>query len=389
MNCDEVMELMQRHLDGDLNNEEHKRMLNHLEACPECADMMERLQQIDQDLASLPKVMPAFSLVDSILPKLSQLDMGVQDGAANAGGRFDAAASEMHLVSSVPPQGEQARSQRPWYARGKLVRIGGLAAAAAMLGILMVNGLPKGLEESATRVTEQSTASNSADMPMMMSTESSAEEKVMMDSAAPAAEEPKAESASGSSQAFEGSAVEATKEENPSDAQTHKAEQGDNVDVSGAGEHLETQKTSKLAPEADARYESAGEPVPVDETEVGAQRNGIQSIDLAATGDGTSETFNGIMSIPEEPVYVASLTAVSGGRTAHVQQLPDGALTVVVLNEAGDVVFASSLVWETNADVQLSAWNDEVLTYIVKTEAGVHSTFEIDTAAASEQEIVE
>ncbi|HZG78386.1 MAG TPA: zf-HC2 domain-containing protein, partial [Paenibacillus sp.] len=74
MTCEEVMELMQRHLDGDLNSEEQKRLSEHLDACEDCADMMERLQRVDEDLANLPKGTPAYSLVDGILPRLAQID---------------------------------------------------------------------------------------------------------------------------------------------------------------------------------------------------------------------------------------------------------------------------------------------------------------------------
>lgn len=73
MNCEEVMELMQRSLDGDLDSAETSRMKEHIQTCPECAAMFERLTLLSDNLAQLPRVAPSFSIVDSILPRLEQI----------------------------------------------------------------------------------------------------------------------------------------------------------------------------------------------------------------------------------------------------------------------------------------------------------------------------
>ncbi|MEO3947857.1 anti-sigma factor [Gorillibacterium sp. CAU 1737] len=75
MSCSEVMELMQRYLDHDLAEMEQQRMVSHFNHCPECASMFERLQQLSDGLESLPDVRPPFSIVDSILPRLDELEI--------------------------------------------------------------------------------------------------------------------------------------------------------------------------------------------------------------------------------------------------------------------------------------------------------------------------
>ncbi|MBR2569235.1 MAG: zf-HC2 domain-containing protein, partial [Paenibacillus sp.] len=74
MNCQEVVTLMQRELDHDLDAPEQKLLAEHLNRCPACSEMYERLKLLNEDLEMLPKAMPPFSIVDSILPKLDEID---------------------------------------------------------------------------------------------------------------------------------------------------------------------------------------------------------------------------------------------------------------------------------------------------------------------------
>lgn len=75
MNCQEVMELMHRQLDGDLSEEELAVLMSHINQCPECAATFERLKRLSAELASLPKVTPRYSLVDAILPELEKIEL--------------------------------------------------------------------------------------------------------------------------------------------------------------------------------------------------------------------------------------------------------------------------------------------------------------------------
>ncbi len=129
MTCHEVMDLMQRDLDGDLGEEEYDRMLAHLAGCEECADMYKRLQQLHLDLASLPKVTPTYSLVDAILPKLADLDGAVAPEAASV------AAPEVRPTA--------VRRSTLW-----LRWAGGAAAACVAALVLWQTGMPEKLQQA-------------------------------------------------------------------------------------------------------------------------------------------------------------------------------------------------------------------------------------------------
>jgi|GEM_PF-1993666 len=72
---DELMELIQRDLDGDLTREEREWLQRQLQANPAAQLMYERLKRVSNELASLPPVTPRYSLVDAILPELEATRM--------------------------------------------------------------------------------------------------------------------------------------------------------------------------------------------------------------------------------------------------------------------------------------------------------------------------
>lgn len=118
MNCQEVMELMQRHVDEDLNEQETSLLLDHVGHCPDCAAMLERLVSLSKGLEQLPRVVPPYSLVDAILPEL---------------GQWDAAAAES---APLAPRGRRTpRVRSAWIAR-----ISGVVAVGVVVGLLLVNG---------------------------------------------------------------------------------------------------------------------------------------------------------------------------------------------------------------------------------------------------------
>ncbi|OMF93839.1 anti-sigma factor [Paenibacillus sp. FSL R7-0273] len=82
MKCTEVTEWMHRYLDHDLSPEETVEMYRHIDNCPSCAEVFDRLTMLSEQLEQLPDVKPPFSLVDSILPQLERLDSGVQGSSA-------------------------------------------------------------------------------------------------------------------------------------------------------------------------------------------------------------------------------------------------------------------------------------------------------------------
>ncbi|MCC3375657.1 anti-sigma factor [Cohnella sp. REN36] len=128
MNCQEVMELMQRSVDGDLDERETARMMAHVQTCPECAAMLERLTRLSHELAQLPRVLPRYSLVDAILPQLEQL---TPEPAP-------APAEPSPAVQADEPEARPGRSFRP--TRAPLYRrLAGVVALGVIAGLIVAN----------------------------------------------------------------------------------------------------------------------------------------------------------------------------------------------------------------------------------------------------------
>ncbi|WP_221469465.1 anti-sigma factor family protein [Cohnella nanjingensis] len=131
MNCQEVMELMQRSIDGDLDEQETTRMMAHVQTCPECAAMLERLIRLSNELAQLPRVLPRYSLVDAILPQLEQLtpEPAVVPAPAYA---------EEAETADEPVYKPRGRSNRP--GRAPLYRrLAGVVALGVIAGLIIAN----------------------------------------------------------------------------------------------------------------------------------------------------------------------------------------------------------------------------------------------------------
>lgn len=403
MTCDEVIELMQRHLDGDLNDEEYQRMMHHLEACPECAEFKERLEKVDRDLASLPKVTPPFSLVDAILPQLQQLDAANGSGSVSeeaAARRDDAGRHAMRLEENAPQDGQARRKQR---ARGMFMRIGGSVAAAAVLGILIVNGLADDVEKSANQQMDEASASTANSYSASAETMSAAD-RMAPKSAAPE-EQPKMEIAA------EGELPPASADQsNTPDAGSADGAPGKELQPNGGlsaqqgGEDPETetegqsgQPARMMAEEEPASGETS---VPADETPAPAEEAplalehgeggvyGIAAIPPAPEEEAGDDV--GITSITEDGgAEYPELAAESAEYVAKIQAgSEDGSLQVVVADRFGDTVFVSGMLWSADSQISLLSWEEQRLTYAVTTPDG-DRTFVIDASEGKETEIVE
>lgn len=128
MNCQEVIQLMHRYLDQDLNQEEDQIMHLHIQGCPDCAAMFKRLQTLSNELELLPKVVPAFSLVDAILPHLDEVD---RMNAVNSQSSTDAAP-----ILHMPNRKQDQVQRKKWLSRGTA---SGVVAAGLILGLFIVN----------------------------------------------------------------------------------------------------------------------------------------------------------------------------------------------------------------------------------------------------------
>ncbi|WP_267901357.1 anti-sigma factor family protein [Cohnella faecalis] len=121
------MELMQRYVDDDLNEQETSRMMSHVEECPDCAAMLERLRRLSDGLMQLPKVTPPFSLVDAILPQLELQAVGTVRGEDSGSAS----------VTDAPTPLAETRSSRP--RRGLFGRIAGVVALGLAIGAMLYN----------------------------------------------------------------------------------------------------------------------------------------------------------------------------------------------------------------------------------------------------------
>ncbi|QYR20170.1 zf-HC2 domain-containing protein [Paenibacillus sp. sptzw28] len=132
MNCQEVMEYMQRQLDGDLDERETEILTTHTRHCQDCASMFERLKLLSAGLDNLPKVTPSYSLVDAIMPRLTELQ-----AAKAADHSLMPINSEEHTALPVrrADPGAAAARRRD---RFSLRVIGGVVAAGVVFGMFLL-----------------------------------------------------------------------------------------------------------------------------------------------------------------------------------------------------------------------------------------------------------
>lgn len=128
----EIWEWMQRDLDGDLAPEEQAALLALLEKDADLQLKYNRLKNVSLQLEQLPPVVPSFSIVDSILPKL-------ESAAATPAAKADLnevvlPTLEVKRTSSQPSESKKWKNKTVWFAR-----IGSTAVAACLLiGVLLV-----------------------------------------------------------------------------------------------------------------------------------------------------------------------------------------------------------------------------------------------------------
>jgi hypothetical protein len=135
MKCQEVMEFMQRYLDKDLEDAEHESLLLHLQQCPACTELFERLKKLSADLESLPKVTPAYSIVDSIMPRLNELDADLRNGPGSKALEIQSAGQGFEIRK---PENAPAR-KTSWRNRISFRIVGGVVAAGLAIGMFLFN----------------------------------------------------------------------------------------------------------------------------------------------------------------------------------------------------------------------------------------------------------
>ncbi|MFM9279818.1 zf-HC2 domain-containing protein [Paenibacillus jiagnxiensis] len=152
MKCEEVMDLMQRYVDHDLDELETFELLDHVAECPACAEKFQILQALSRDLEELPAVTPKYSLVDAILPQLDAIDEARREQGS--------ALQEMKPVTLQGAPGRQRQSEPlPWWKRAAGRAALGVAAAAAVLGVVAITYEPKAVENAEMQMMEENTGS--------------------------------------------------------------------------------------------------------------------------------------------------------------------------------------------------------------------------------------
>lgn len=347
MNCQEVMELMQRELDHDLDDSEQAAMKAHLQQCPECAEMFVRLQRLSQELANLPKVTPPFSLVDSILPQLAEVDRAGEGPIAAAAvpapktEHANAPAAQLPSERSV-----RSRTMRRWATASGVV-------AAGLLMVLVINQLDGGMGKVAddTALMPQSAGSMSTTFSANGASsdgESAAEKRVTMSESA------KTESMNGEGSAAPDTVVPKSGETQPNTSRSPTSA-SDAMQLPGA-QQPETsppiarppsvppqQPIAGLAP-AQPPVASESQPIESQPPAGGGDSDAVGSKNMAPGSTGTSADSPGIApvdppaaDIPPQTGSGSPSSADGGGAMAqggagsdgHPGMAPDEALTFV------------------------------------------------------------
>lgn len=171
MNCQEVMEFMQRQLDDDLDESEREVLMNHTRHCPDCAAMFERLKLLSAELTSLPKVVPSYSLVDAIMPQLERIELFGQPEAATE-------LSSPSIVESAETSRRVKRGRR-W---PSLRVMSGVIAAGIVAGLFLVtykSGIAPDFASSNSAANESASAMDKADDTPEFALKSTAQESAV------------------------------------------------------------------------------------------------------------------------------------------------------------------------------------------------------------------
>ncbi|MCM3141568.1 hypothetical protein [Brevibacillus sp. MER 51] len=135
MTNEEIFELMQRDLDGDLSESEQELLLRLIQKDADLQLMYNRLKDVSQQLEHLPPVVPPISIVDSILPKL-ELAAAKPAAVKSTVNEEILPTLEVKRESSSLPESKKWKRMKVWMAS-----LGSTAVAASLLvGVLFSGG---------------------------------------------------------------------------------------------------------------------------------------------------------------------------------------------------------------------------------------------------------
>jgi len=405
MNCQEVMELMQRHLDEDLDTQEEMELQDHLRHCQECTEMFERLQRLSQELTQLPKVVPPYSLVDALIPQLGEIDKAAAQAATEPSIVLGRAPHTINKDEGQSPRRKWTRrleSQFSWKFAG------GVIAAGLILGFFAFNmkhpvldnadGLlpPKASKEIASSSTVQhapaaADATSAANAKRMAINDSPQASAAVTTPSSDAQQQPTTQPAAGGSSQAQGQASPDATVEKPQplkdagvDASSPTPKMAPSTSEPARMKGASGKASNEAVPGPTAPAASSPQPGPQGSEQNQAAR--IQATEPPASSPvaGPQEpktktpNTNGVYSLmTQAPVPLKSLT---GTYEAVIENHH-----VVIRNSASrEIVYTSAYQGQDSDEVVLSAWSkDDKLTYQVKS-GDISKSFVIDVKTKTE-----
>lgn len=383
MNCQEMVELIERYVDFDLTEAEERLLLSHLKDCPECADRLEKLKQLSIKLESLPEVTPPYSIVDSILPKLKEMDLFPEESAA------------LEHTAELKPFVRKLRwNMREWISWKSVV--GGIAAGI-VLGMFIFKQDGVVLQQHAEDLLSQSrsdkasggisagdSASNNQKngTPQYGQNISNGTENTRKPEASGTPKAPAEPSKTGQSPAIEILMPDIFE---PTPNGGLNVGSSDSIKVpSESGKSQDTQTPAPLTstPGPSSKSTAGQTPAPSAKDAPSTAPNAVESITPTPSPEGYDfkiRTFH-VHPAPEKISDSQTLVSPSGVYTAVIKDQ-----TVVVNDKSGNEVFRSPVQRKDDDALRLVSWTDDnKLTYQVKAADGTEASFTIDIAAKAE-----
>lgn len=345
MKCQEVMEYMQRHLDADLSEEENKMMQEHLEDCSSCAEMFERLNKLSEELVNLPKVSPPESIVDSILPRIEEIDL------------------QMECETQVHADKKAKRHQSSYKRRAtRWMKPATGLVAAILLVIVAIDQFPHIIQNA-----NQADSSHQAYDDMTYGNSVSNQEL--------ADQQTQSEMNSESTLLFSEDMDNA--DQKSDDTAVPEQDEREELLTSGLEDAPAGQDSNSQYP-----VEEDVERMDAEEGESHLQR--MHAIEQEKSG--VSQEINHPMSLLGITPNEAEVTSPDGAYTAKIENVEEG-FQVVIVNQAQEQIYASPM---KNAElISNMSWSDDraVLSYDVYVdEQNVH-TYEIDVEERTEKQL--
>jgi len=378
MQCDNAIELMHRHVDGDLSEQESLELDAHLNGCPSCMLAFARLKALTDELALLPQVTPPFSIVDSIMPRLLEIDKQSQKREESAAFAVDS--------DSNPPASHSRRklsSLFSWRIAGAVA----VAACAAILFILNNKGdILEPLKQASTLndsrvMTEQATANTLApDAPITSPVNGTA------DKSAPAANTAKPDTAQ--------------KMIVPSASPVPTGETGKSpeVSVSETRRNETPVSTDKMKESGDRSASAEPSSPPAAEGDTAVNANSLVAPSETPVEDPQSPdpvyednkelslALGGSVTDSQKSIFSNSNQDIRVANDSFVAEVKDRRLTISALS-SNQVIFTSFRQWQDSELITPIAWTPEGKFYYEVSGNGTVRAFLIDPKLRTERQI--